>query len=103
MLIQKGYQSGDIVSFKVVNGDEIIAKLVEETDTGYTISRPCTVVPSPQGLGLVQSLFTGELNTNTTLSKQHVIMHAPVVKEIESHYIKTTTGIQTVNKGGLIT
>jgi hypothetical protein len=54
-------------------------------------------------MGLVQSLFSGDINNNVTLSKQHVILHAPAVKEIENHYIKTTTGIQTVSKGGIVT
>jgi hypothetical protein len=103
MLIQKGYQPGDVVCFKVVNGDEIVAKIVEITDDSYTISRPCTVVPSQQGLGLLQSLFSGDLNTNVTLSRQHIIMHAPVIKDLENHYIKTTTVIEPVTKGGIIT
>ena len=103
MLVNKLYEPGDILCFKVTNGDEIIAKFVEGTTDGYVITRPCTVIPSPQGIGLVQSLFCGELNNNVTLKFDHVIMHAPVVKEMEAHYIKTTTGIQTVNKGGLIT
>jgi hypothetical protein len=103
MLIQKGYTAGDVVCFKVVNGDEIVAKLVEETDTGYIVSRPCTVIPSPQGLGLVQSLFSGDINTNVTLNKNHVIIHAPVIDKLEAHYIHTTTGIEPVTKGGIIT
>jgi hypothetical protein len=103
MLIQKGYQPGDVVCFKVVNGDEIVAKIVEIADDSYTISRPCTVVPSQQGLGLLQSLFSGDINTNVTLSRQHIIMHAPVIKDLENHYIKTTTGIEPVTKGGIIT
>lgn len=103
MLIQKGYDAGSIVCFKLVNGDETIAKIVEETDTTYVISRPCTVVPSAQGLGLMQSLFSADINTNITLNKTHVIMHSPVVDKIEGHYIQTTTGIQPVTKGGIIT
>ena len=103
MLIQKNYNAGNIVCFKLVNGDETIAKIVEENDTAFVISRPCTVVPSPQGLGLMQSLFSADINTNITLSKAHVIMHSPVVDKIENHYIQTTTGIQPVTKGGIIT
>ena len=103
MLIQKGYAEGDIVCFKVVNGDEIVAKIIEETPETYTLSKPCTVVPSPQGLGLMQSLFSADINTNITLNKMHIIMHSPVVDKLESHYIQTTTGIQPVSKGGIIT
>ena len=103
MLISKNYSTNDIVSFKLVNGDEIIAKIVETTDDGFVVNRPCTVIPSQHGLGLVQTMFSGDINTNITLNKQHVIMHCPAVDAIGSHYIQTTTGIQPVSKGGIIT
>jgi hypothetical protein len=103
MLINKGYSAGDIVCFKVVTGDEIVAKIVDITADGYVVSRPCTVLPSPQGLALMQSIISADINNNNvTLNKQHIVMTAPVVKDIENHYIKTTTGIETVNKGGII-
>jgi len=98
MLISKGYAAGDVICFKVVNGDEIIAKLVEEKTDGYVVSKPCTIIPSQQGLGLVQSLLSGDINSNITISKQHVIMHSPVINDIENHYIRTTSGIE-VSKG----
>jgi len=103
MLVQKKYATGDVVCFKLVNGDETIAKIVEESDSAFVVSKPCTVVPSPQGLGLMQSLFSADINTNITLNREHVIMHAPVVDKIQTHYIQTTTGIQPVSKGSIIT
>lgn len=103
MLVQKKYATGDVVCFKLVNGDETIAKIVEESESAFVVSKPCTVVPSAQGLGLMQSLFSADINTNITLSKAHVIMHSPVVDKLEAHYIQTTTGIQPVSKGSIIT
>lgn len=102
MLISKGYNANDVVCFKLVTGDEIVAKLVDEDSEKFTVNRPLTVVPSQQGLGLMQSLISGDINNNIVLSKTHVIMHSRVVTEIENHYIRTTTGIQPV-KSGIIT
>ena len=99
MLLQKSYAAGDIMCFKILNGDEIVAKLVEDAADKFVISRPCTIIPSQQGLGLIQSLFSGDINTNITLSKSHVMMHSPVIKDIENHYIRTTTGIEPISKG----
>jgi hypothetical protein len=31
------------------------------------------------------------------------MMHAPTVKDVQNHYIKTTTGIEPVSAGGIIT
>lgn len=103
MLVTNKYSQDDIVTFKIVNGDEIVAKIVEESDDAFTVMKPCTVMPSQQGLGLLQSLFTSDLNKSIRLEKQHVMMHAPTVKDVQNHYIKTTTGIEPVSKGGIIT
>ena len=103
MLVTNKYEKDDIVTFKIVNGDELVAKIVEELDGDFVVSKPCTVMPSQQGLGLMQSLFTGDLNKNVTLDKKHVMLHAPTIKDVQNHYIKTTTGIEPVSKGGIIT
>ena len=103
MLEKSGYAKDTIVSFKIVNGDEIVAKVVEETHDGFTINKPTTVMPSQKGLALMQSLFTSDLNKNITLDKKHVMMHSPTVKDVEDYYIQTTTGIQPVSNGGIIT
>jgi hypothetical protein len=104
MLVSKKYSENDVVTFKLVNGDEIVAKVISDTDSSFTISKPCSVIPSERGIGLMQALFSANINTNITLNKNHVMMHAPVIADIETHYIRTTTGIQPVtNKGGIIT
>ena len=103
MLVTNKYDQDDIVTFKIVNGDEIVAKIVEESDDAFTVIKPCTVMPSQQGLGLLQSLFTSDLNKSIRLEKRHVMMHAPTVKDVQNHYIKTTTGNEPVGAGGIIT
>ena len=103
MLVTNKYNQDDIVTFKIVNGEEIVAKIVEESDDAFTVMKPCTVMPSQQGLGLLQSLFTSDLNKSIRLEKRHVMMHAPTINDVQNHYIKTTTGIEPVSKGGIIT
>ena len=103
MLVSKGYQEGDIVSFKLVNGDEVVARIVDAGPLGYEVSKPCTVMPSPQGMGLIQSLFTADADVNVVLQKDHVLMHAPSIDAMQKHYIKTTTGIEPVTRGSIIT
>jgi hypothetical protein len=103
VLVTNKYDKDTIVSFKIVNGDEIVAKVIEETDDSFVLSKPTTVMPSQKGLALMQSLFTSDLNKNIVLDKKHVMMHSPTVKDVEDYYIQTTTGIQPVSNGGIIT
>lgn len=102
MLVQKGYSAGAIVVFKIATGEEIVAKVLEEKDDHFLLDRPCTVLPSQQGVGLIQSLICADINISTPLYKANVIMHAPVMNDIEKHYIKTTTGVEIITRGGII-
>lgn len=103
MLISNNkYDEGDVVSFKLVNGDEIVAKIVEDRSDAWTLSKPCTVLPSPKGIGLVQSLFTADQNKTITLKEQHVMMHQLCVKEVGNHYFEVTTGIKPVTSGSIV-
>ena len=103
MLVSRGYQTGDIVSFKLITGDEIVAKVVDSGPDGFQIAKPCTVMPSPQGMGLIQRLFTADADAGVVLQKEHVIMHALSIDAMQKHYIKTTTGIEPVTRGSIIT
>ena len=67
MLINKSRVSeGDIIALKLVNGDEIVAKLVKDNGDSWELDRPCTVMPSAQGIGLIQSLFTADPKITST-------------------------------------
>ena len=103
MLVSRSYQEGDIVSFKLATGDEIVARIASSDADSFEIFKPCTVMPSPQGMGLIQSLFTADADVNVRLQKQHIIMHAPSIDAMQKHYIKTTTGIEPVTRGSIIT
>lgn len=103
MLVSKKYDQGDIVSFKLVNGDEVVARIIEERDVSYYVERPCTAMPSPQGIGLIQSLFTTDADVKVEIKKDHVIMSAQSLDAMQKHYIKTTTGIEPVTRGSIIT
>lgn len=103
MLVSRKYDASDIVSFRLVNGDEIIGKLIGEDDDNFKLDRPCTVLPSQQGIGLMQSMFTADPDLKVSISKQHVIMHSPTIDAMQKHYLKTTTGIEPITRGGIIT
>ena len=102
MLVSRSYQEGDNVSFKLTTGDEIVARVASSDSDSFEISKPCTVMPSPQGMGLIQSLFTADADVNVRLQKQHIVMHAPSIDAMQKHYIKTTTGIEPVTRGSII-
>lgn len=95
MLINKGFSSGDVVSIKLVNGDELIARYEEETSTTIKINKPLAITAGAQGLGMIPWVFLGETETYT-LNRDHVFVIVPSKKDAADQYMQGTTGIALV-------
>jgi len=102
LLSNQKYKSGDIISIKISNGDEIVAKFSEETSTGFMIVKPMTIMPTQTGIVLVPSLFTVDSELPTPIHFQHIMLHGATIKEMSDHYIKKTSGIQIASAGSII-
>lgn len=92
MLINKGFSTGDVISLKLINGDELIARFETETNDEVTIVKPLAITIGPQGLGMMPWMFLGERDT-LTLKKNHVFAMAISKKEASDQYMQGTTGI----------
>lgn len=92
MLINKGISAGEVVSIKLISGEEIIARLEEDGAQGIKISKPLSVVPGPQGLGMMPFMFLSA-SDDMTFKKEHVIAMNPAKKEAADQYLQGTTGI----------
>lgn len=92
-----------VYTLKIANGDEIVAKIIEETDTTYTAVKPLTIVPSPQGgINMMHSLFTANPDKNVTINKQQVSIIAPSRDEVCDSYLEATTGIKPVRNSKIL-
>jgi hypothetical protein len=92
MLLEKPIANGDVVSLKLLNGDEIIARFEGETVTEIKLDRPKALTMNAQGLGMIPWLFLGAKNV-ITLQKAHVFCMVPSQKEAADQYMQGTTGI----------
>jgi hypothetical protein len=92
MLLEKPIANGDVVSLKLLNGDEIIARLEEETADEVKIDRPKALTVNAQGLGMIPWLFLGGKNI-ITLKKAHIFCMVPSAKDAADQYMEGTTGI----------
>jgi hypothetical protein len=102
MLINKSskIESGDLATFKLVNGDEIVGTVEEVSATeDYVLSNPMTVVPSQKGVGLFPSIMTGKDKATVKLKSQHIMMCVLTTDELKSHYTQLVTGIVTAPQG----
>jgi hypothetical protein len=92
MLIEKPIASGDVVSLKIINGDELIARYEGETADEIKINRPLALSAGPQGLGMMPWIFLGNKET-ITIKKSHVFVMVPSKKDAADQYMQGTTGI----------
>lgn len=93
MLINKGFNTGDVVSIKLINGDEIIARFEHENKDEITISRPLALtLGGPGGLGMMPWMFLSSKD-EYTLNKNHMFVVAPSKQDAAKQYMQGTTGI----------
>ena len=98
-MLQNKLQEGQVYSFKMLNGDEVVAKLIKHEMMTYTISKPLACVFSPQGLGLTQWMITANMDNNFDIPANVVLSVARTRKEISDQYTMTTTGIKPAGPG----
>ena len=92
-----------VYTLKIANGDEIVAKIIAEDDATYTVTKPLTVIPSPQGgINMMNSLFTAAPDKTVSINKQQVAAIAPSREEVCDSYLEATTGIKPVRNSKIL-
>lgn len=93
MIITKGVAVGEVVTLKLVTGEELIAKLTDISDNDYKVTRPLMLVIGSQGLGLQPWLLSVESTRAIKIPKERVIAIEPTIKEMSTQYLAGTSGI----------
>ncbi len=94
MLIDRGVVEGEVITFKLTSGEELVAKLVEDGAVYYKLSRPMVIGMSPQGPALMPYLFTVDPQKEVKLQKSVVAMAEATDKMFADQFIEQTTGIK---------
>lgn len=94
MLIDKGVSVGEVITLKLTSGEEIVAKLVEETDTYYKLKHPQVIGMGPKGPGLMPYLFTVSPDKEVKLLKGTVTLAEATDKAFADQFVEATTGIK---------
>ena len=96
MLIQTPIKLNDIVTIKMVGGDEVVGKLLDERTEDYIeLGKPRVVMIAQQGFGLAPYILTSDPEGPATLDRRHVVSVVKTYEPVAKEYIKQTTGIIT--------
>ena len=93
MLIQKPLEKNDIMTLKLITGEEIIAQFQEEKDDSIEVTRASIVAANPQGgLGLVPWMMSSAPE-KISINKSTVVTFVKTVEQIADKFIEATTNI----------
>ena len=103
MLTANKFNNGEIISIKLISGEEIVAKLGEETDIAYEFQRPVSLAVGQQGAALRPYMITANVNNLIiVVDKNKVIAVSEAQKEICAEYTKATTGLIAASTGKIV-
>lgn len=101
MLIPKLIEPGKIVSIKMSNGDELIAKLTEISGTVVKISKPMLIMLAPDpatghpGVQMAPFWMIGaDPEQPFPVSHSHIQCMVLANQHASANYIKSTTGLE---------
>lgn len=104
MLFQKSkFDAGDIVSLKLINGEELIGKFVSEDMVEMVLAKPVMLAITKNGPAMAPVMMTVDPDREYAVSKTAIMFKGPTVKEIADQYTYQTTGIQPVSAGSIVT
>ena len=87
-----------IYTFKFNSGEEVIAKVTAVNDDWITVNEPVAVAPGPQGMGLIQALFTADHSQSIEINIRNCAFVALTDATVTSKYIQATTGLTVPDK-----
>jgi len=107
MLIQNNsIKNDDIVTLKLITGDEIVAKAKEITTTGVKIEKPVIIslsVDKITGQPALQMLpffvISSDHDALLPIKNEHIITMVKSNKDVKSSYIQNTTGLAIPKTG----
>lgn len=93
----------EIYTFKLLSGEEIVARLVCKYADHYEIKQPISMVLGPQGLQMMPSLFSSNPDKNTLINMHSIAMASEPRMDVRDKYVEATTGIAVPGSKQIIT
>ena len=94
------YSQGDVVDIKLMSGEEIISRIIEDRTDTYILNKPMALLNTPNGgLGMMATPIAAALGDPVVLNKHAVALHSKCDQELANQYLEKTTGLVTMSKG----
>lgn len=91
-------EKNTIYSFKLNSGEEMVAKVVNIDGETVEITEPVSIAPNNQGIGMIPSMFTADMEGKFRLNTNSIAIVADTNEQVKVKYIEATTGITVPEK-----
>jgi len=110
MLIQKAPTTGDVVAIKLINNDELVARIVDDQSTYIIVEKPVLLAISMDpatgrpAINMLPFWMMGaESDAKLNFSRQHILAMTHASKDTKSSWQQMTTSLITPGGGsGLV-
>jgi len=91
-------RKNETYTFKLNSGEELVTKVVDIFPDHYIISHPVSIAPAQQGVQMIPSAFTLDLEKNGRLNISSITMVFETNPDVVENYRTATTGIVAPEK-----
>jgi hypothetical protein len=91
-------QKDEVYTFKLTSGEELVAKIIEVNDDHLVIAHPISTILGQQGLQMVPTLFSSNVEKNVRLNTSSYALVSEPREDVRDKYIEATTGIAPIRK-----
>ena len=96
--MQLALQSGQVYTFKLNSGEELIAKVKHSGGDWIVLEEPVSIAPTQQGMQMIPSVFTAEPKGIFRLNTSSIAIYAETDDSVRMKYLEATTGIKVPDK-----
>ena len=96
--MQIALQPGQVYTFKLNSGEELIAKVKQAGGDWIILEEPVSIAPTQQGMQMIPSIFTANPKGEFKLNTSSVAIYAETDDSVRMQYLEATTGIKVPDK-----
>ena len=98
----ENFKEGNIITLKLVSGEEVIAKFKSITDEYISIDKALVLMQGPQGLALGTFFSTAEQKEPININKDKITSIANINDKIKSEYERIFSTVKVPDKPKII-
>jgi hypothetical protein len=87
MLVNNDFNNGDVISIKLANGDELIAKCIDANEGHVKIERPMVLTINDEGFAMLPWMVLG-VSERIVLRREHILALVASKQDSAEQYLQ---------------